>query len=193
MRIIAGLAKGKILSTPKGRKTRFTSDLLRGSLFNILGQDLTGKSFLDLFAGVGSVGIEALSRGAEPVVFVENDRQNLNYIRANLKHCGLAGKAQILPLSFKQSLRKLSSLNSSMGVSPDYIFLDPPYSVYNIENILQDLIAHAIIPQFCVTIVEHSKKDVVPRRLENLNLSRDKVYGQTVLSFYKKTRIYTDK
>ncbi len=177
MRIIAGLAKGKILSTPKGKKTRFTSDLLRGSLFNILGQDLTGKSFLDLFAGVGSVGIEALSRGAEPVVFVENDRQNLNYIRANLKHCGLSGKAQILPLSFKQSLKKLSS--------PDYIFLDPPYSIYNIENILRDLIKHAILSHFCVTIVEHSKKDVVPRRLENLNLTRDRVYGQTVLSFYK--------
>ena len=182
MRIIAGIAKGKILSTPKGRKTRFTSDLIRGSLFNILGQDLTGKSFLDLFAGVGSVGIEALSRGAEPVVFVENDRQNLNYIRANLKHCGLAGKARILSLPFKQSLRKLSS--------PDYIFLDPPYSVYNIENILQDLIKHAILSHFCVTIVEHSKKDVVPRRLENLNLTRDRVYGQTVLSFYEVSERY---
>ena len=193
MRIIAGLAKGRLLSTPPGRRTRFTSDLIRGSLFNILGQDLTGKSFLDLFAGVGSVGIEALSRGAEPVVFVENDRQNLNYIRANLKYCGLAGKAQILSLSFQQSLKKLSASNSSTGFSPDYIFLDPPYSVYSVENILQDLIEHAIISHFCVTIVEHSKKDVVPRRLENLNLTRDRVYGQTVLSFYKKTRIYTDK
>ncbi len=179
MRVIAGLAKGRILSTPKGRKTRFTADRVKDSLFNILGQDLRGKSFLDLFAGVGSIGIEALSRGAKPVMFVEKDVQNADYIRKNLENCRFSKGVKVYNLSFRQAIKKLLS-------TFDYIFLDPPYSAYPIEKILHNLYICGIVSGFSTTIVEHSKKDIVPSRLEGLILARRKVYGQTVLSFYKK-------
>jgi len=181
VRIIAGVAKGNLLYTPKGKKTRFTSDKVRGALFNILGQDLTGRTFLDLFAGVGSVGIEALSRGAAPVVFVEENRSNVRYIWKNLENCSLAQNTKIYNLSFKQALRRLPRDYF------DFVYLDPPYSLYSIENILHDLLKRDII-QPSITIIEHKKKDVIPDGLKDLNLIRQKVYGQTILSFYKKIR-----
>ena len=179
MRIIAGTAKGRKLSTPKGGKERFTSDKVKGSLFNILGQDLSGKSFLDLFAGAGNVGIEALSRGASTVIFVEKKRSNADIIRKNLKTCRLEEKAKVYNLPFEGVLDKLPSSFF------DYIFLDPPYNLYNIEFMLQELQKHDIITQFATLIVEHSKKDIAPKKAGNLVLIRDKFYGETVLSFYK--------
>lgn len=87
-------------------------------------------------------------------------------------------------MPFKDTLNKLTRNYF------DYIFLDPPYDIYKMGNILHDLITHDIIKQFSITIVEHSKKDIVPHELENLNLFRQKIYGQTVLSFYRKIKEY---
>ena len=179
MRVIAGKAKGRRLLTPRGRETRLTSDRVKGALFNILGQDLTGKSFLDLFAGGGGVGIEALSRGAEKVVFVEEKKDNVSVIKRNLALCGFREGFGVFPSSWEKAAGKLPKKFF------DYIFLDPPYGVRDTGNILQRVWEHDIIASFTVIIAEHSRWEKLPDGFGFFLLSDRRKYGQTILSFYR--------
>ena len=122
MRIIAGALKGRVLSPVQGR-TRPTAAKVREAIFNILGAAVAEARVLDLFAGTGALGIEALSRGAAAAVFVEDHPEALKGLRRNLETLGLLERSQVLPLPVAAALRKLSARGAPFGL----VFLDPPY------------------------------------------------------------------
>jgi 16S rRNA (guanine(966)-N(2))-methyltransferase RsmD len=178
MRIISGRYKGRLIKWPKG--IRPTQDKVRKALFDILG-DISGKSFLDLFAGCGAVGIEATSRGAEEVVFVENNRGCLKYLEVNLKLIGLLGYG-VIGLDVFQAIEELSRKAKKF----DFIFLDPPYYGEAAKKTLQCLSAYDIVAPTGLAVGQHFKKDALPEAAGDLILFRQSRYGDTVLSFYRK-------
>ena len=125
MRVIAGSAKGRRLFAPKGTETRPTSDRVKESLFNILGERVIGGAVLDLYAGSGALGIEALSRGAARAVFVDAEKAAIETIRRNVEGAGFSDRATIRRASAKTALRDLTA----DGERFDLIFLDPPYRI----------------------------------------------------------------
>ena len=123
MRVIAGTARRTVLVTPEGAGTRPTTDRIKETLFNILAPTLADASFLDLFAGSGGIGIEALSRGAREAVFADRDSEAIRCIRENLERTKLSDRAQVYPQDALSVLRRLESRHAAF----DFIFLDPPY------------------------------------------------------------------
>src|SRR5262249_24649229 len=131
MRVIAGTYRSRILKSLKGQALRPTSDRLRETLFNVLGQGVVGARFLDLFAGTGAIGIEALSRGAAELVFIENHAPAAALIRRNLESIGIRKGATVLAADVVRGLEKLASKKRSETCCFDFIFLDPPYDAAN--------------------------------------------------------------
>jgi len=181
MRIIGGDAKGKHVYSPKKNQLRPTSDRIKESLFNIL-HSLSGKSFLDLFAGSGNVGLEALSRGADKVVFVEKDAVMVNAIKKNLGELGFSDKCEVLAADVKKGIRQLQK----NGENFDILFADPPYERGVIREIFQYLGQGNVISQDGVLIIQHSKREAVPgQQMDNFVLTDQRRYGDTFLSFFK--------
>lgn len=154
MRVIAGKARRLLLDTPKGLATRPTTDRIKETLFNIINQDLPGAAFLDLFAGSGAIGIEALSRGAKSAVFVERDRTALSCIAANLERTKLAGDAKILPMEVMGALTYLKNTEPF-----DIIFMDPPYQENWVEKVLTALADSTICSQNTLVIFETALRE----------------------------------
>ncbi len=179
MRIISGTSKGRKLATPRTHFLRPTSDRVKESLFNILRDDIEGKAVLDLFAGTGNLGIEALSRGAQKAIFVENGRQALRLIQKNLKQAGLEDKSEIIP---KDATDAIGMLNQR-GESFDVILMDPPYERGWIQKTLMKLNSHPIVHQNTILVIERVRWEPLPDPLEGWNLIRHRRIGDTVLSF----------
>lgn len=174
MRVIAGILKGRRLKTPDWEGLRPTSDKLRETLFNILAPTVSGARVLDGFAGTGAVGIEALSRGARRVAFVERDPRAIVLIRANLDACGIAGAYSII----RGSVTRASTLLA--GELFDIIVLDPPYDTENVPAILT-----AVEPLASgVVVLEHARRGQVPREVGRLVQRRQVVSGDSALTFY---------
>jgi RNA methyltransferase, RsmD family len=152
MRVIAGKARRIVLKTLEGSETRPTTDRIKETLFNIISPDLTDCEFLDLFAGSGAIGIEALSRGAESAVFVENSKGAVECIKANLKATRLEEKASILNMD---ALSSINTLNMR-GRQFDIIFMDPPYNRSYEQGILEALMHCDLLKQGAMIIVEAS-------------------------------------
>jgi 16S rRNA (guanine966-N2)-methyltransferase len=181
MRIIGGDAKGKHIYSPKRSQTRPTSNGIKESLFNIL-QEVSGKSFLDLFAGSGNVGLEALSRGAARVVFVEKNAAMVNAIKKNLRELGFNDKYEILAAEVGKGIRQLQK----NGESFDFLFADPPYEKSFIREIFRCLGEGNVISQDGLLIIQHSKReDVLGQHTDNFVLTDQRRYGDTLLSFFK--------
>ena len=179
MRVITGQAKGRFLKVPRGWGGRPTSDRVKESLFNILGPLVPGASFLDLFAGTGNVGIEALSRGASRAVFVENNRQAVRAIRENLAQTGLGDRAEVLPLDVLAAAGRLK------GQKFEIIFLDPPYGQGLEVQALEALVANDLVKENGLVVVEGSRRRQMPARVGCLKLCREHRIGDTVLAFYR--------
>lgn len=177
MRVIAGRAKGHTLRAPHGLETRPTSDKVREALFGILADRYVGESVLDLFAGTGALGIEALSRGAADAVFVERRSQACRMIRTNLEHTHLADQARVLCMSVE---RALLALRQEFGL----ILLDPPYAHANLHDIMAAVGGAPILRIDGTVVLEHSPRFVVEKHYARLELQRQKVYGDTALSIY---------
>lgn len=176
MRIIAGRAKGHSLVAPKGTTTRPALDRVKESVFAIL-FNITDDSVLDLFAGTGSMGLEAISRGAKNCVFVERDRAALESLLKNIEHCKFKNESIVLKSDVERSLEK--DLN---GQSFDLIFCDPPY-LKNLVNPSLKLIAkHLKLPESCRIVVEHHPKEPIGE-IPGLALTDQRTYGQTLISF----------
>ena len=180
MRIISGKYKGRLIKMPKG--IRPTQNKVRKALFDILG-DIKGLSFLELFAGSGAVGIEALSKGAKEVVFVEEDRRCVEQIKENLKLIGLLSYP-VMALDIAKALKNLAEKKKNF----DIVFLDPPYYEGLAKKTLQTLGACDIVAPNGFVIVQHFKKDDLPEASGDLVLFKQAKYGDTVLSFYKCAR-----
>ncbi len=177
IRIVGGSARGRKLKAPSGQKLRPTSERVREALFDILGSAIKGASFLDLFAGTGAVGIEALSRGGGRVVLVEKDRQVCKLIRENLIRCGFSHQVPV----WKKDARTV--LESDRFSPFDIIFIDPPYDTNLANACLARLDRN---PEKVKTVViEHNTRQTetifLPKTLHHV---RDYRYGDTVLSFF---------
>lgn len=181
MRVIAGTAKRRRLLGPPGRSIRPTADRVREALFNILAVRVPGARFLDLFAGTGSVGIEALSRGAARVVFVERNERAANLIRKNLRRTGLAdARAVVYP---QDALAALNIL-ARKGERFDLIYIDPPYRKgYELKALVQ-IAGKGLLAPGGLAIAESDWRDGLPEEIGALNLWRRERYGDTLLSFY---------
>lgn len=152
MRVIAGTARSLQLKTVPGMDTRPTTDRIKETLFNILAPDIPGCVFLDLFSGSGGIGIEALSRGAEYAVLVDNSRNAVSVIRENLKHTGLNDKAQVLACDAVGAIRMLADRKKQM----DIIFMDPPYNHALEREVLYALAATELVGEDTLIVVESS-------------------------------------
>jgi 16S rRNA (guanine(966)-N(2))-methyltransferase RsmD len=180
MRIIAGSLKGRRLAPVRGL-IRPTGAKVREAIFNILGEAVLEAKVLDLFAGTGALGIEALSRGAKEAVFVEDHSEALKVLRRNLEHLDLLGRTRVLPVPVLSALKKLAV----QGENFDLAFLDPPYGGEKAVAALNALAAAAIMAPAAWVVAEHSRRDHLPEaagRLERRELRR---YGDTQVAFYQ--------
>lgn len=180
MRVIAGEAKGRTIKTLKGLEVRPTSDLVREALFAIIGPRIEGAVFLDLFAGSGSVGIEALSRGAREVIFVDQNPLCIKIIKENLLKTGLEARARIYKA---ESLRFLSSSHLEPGLIK-IIFIDPPYQKDLAAKALKLLDERGLLAEKGWAIVEHFHKSPLDLKLKNIEFFKERRFGETKLSFY---------
>jgi len=181
LRVISGKAGGLRLRSLSGLSTRPTADRIKESLFNIIDPVVKGAKVLDLFAGTGALGIEALSRGAEFAVFIDKTRESISIIKDNLKHTKLEHLAELYLTDFEAGLCKLSCLNKNY----DIIFLDPPYGQGHELKAIKKIVEFQLLDKKGIIIVENEKKDELPSELyETIKVdSRD--YGRTAVSFYK--------
>jgi 16S rRNA (guanine966-N2)-methyltransferase len=181
MRIIGGTAGGRHLFLPKGCHARPTSDRIKEALFNILGP-LEGIGFLDLFAGSGSVGLEALSRGAAPVVFIEKDATLAAALRRTLEEWGFRDRGRVLQASVRKGLLRLEGAGDPFGV----VFLDPPYDAGLVGETLAALVAGGLLAPGGQVVVQHSAREAVPEPATGLPEGLDRRrYGDTALTFIR--------
>jgi len=181
MRIISGRFKGRLIKMPKG--IRPTQNKVRKALFDILSPRITESVFLDLFAGSASVGLEALSYAAKEVVLVEDNSASLKALRENIRSLNLAeGEVSLLVIDAFRAL----DLLFKKGKSFDIVFLDPPYYRGLANKILKKLRLCDILLSNGLVVIQHHKKDLLPKEAGFLKLSRQERYGDTILSFYQK-------
>ncbi|MFY9114533.1 MAG: 16S rRNA (guanine(966)-N(2))-methyltransferase RsmD [Dethiobacteria bacterium] len=179
MRIIGGLCRGIKIKAPQHKDVRPTPDMVREALFDIIGDRIQDRNFIDLFAGSGAVGIEALSRSAKSCIFIEKNFLCVKIINENLKNTGLSSRATVLNADVMSGLKKLSK--KITGVS--YVFLDPPYNSSMIPEVLKGIHCSALLLPEGLAIVEHHKKKEI--WAENWALVSRRDYGETALSFLK--------
>lgn len=178
MRVIAGTAGGLTLVAPRGQGTRPITDRVKETLFAILGDRVPDARVLDLYAGSGAVGIEALSRGASHVTFVERDREALTALRANLEYTGLGAFARVEPVDVE---RFLASATTGYW---DLVVLDPPYGQRAIVAPLQSLWPH--LGAGATVVLKHHWRSEVPT-VEGLATTRERRFGETMLTFMEAT------
>jgi 16S rRNA (guanine966-N2)-methyltransferase len=187
MRIIAGTYRSRLLKSAKGLALRPTSDYLRETLFNVLGQGISGSHFLDLFAGTGAVGIEALSRGATHVTFIENHVATAALIRKNLDALKINSGATIVATDALRALQSLEGKVAAGNPPYDYAFLDPPYAAATeYSRVMQHLAASRLLAAGAIVIVEHRKTFDIPETFGPLTRVRVLRHGDAALSFYRR-------
>jgi 16S rRNA (guanine966-N2)-methyltransferase len=176
-RIIGGVAGGRRLSTPPGRTTRPTSDRVREGLFSALGGDLSGRSFLDLYAGSGAVGLEAASRGAKPVLLVEREAHALRAARDNVAALGLDGVA----VRGDDVTRFLREPGTPYDPTPyDIVYVDPPY-VDAVDDVLALLVAGGWLAPGGDVVVERDTRGAPPLWPAGIDADRSRRYGDSTL------------
>jgi 16S rRNA (guanine966-N2)-methyltransferase len=197
MRIVAGHFRSRTLQSVRGLELRPTSDRLRETLFNILGERVVGAVFLDIFAGTGAVGIEALSRGASRVVFIEKHAGTAELIRKNLFALGVrenarvtsspdgdvaeVGSAEVIHGGANAALKKLAA----SGMRADLIFADPPYAdKYLVEDVLEFVGENSILNAGGLFMAEHTSRVKLSERFGKLRQVRALVKGDSGISFY---------
>lgn len=188
MRVIAGSAKGRKLKSSIRYALRPTSDRVKEALFDILGPQVQDARFLDLFAGTGNIGIEALSRGAKHATFVEKKASYAELVRSNIHLCGFTN-FEIINCDVLRAIAALQNRRRKFGI----IFIDPPYSSDLALKALEALDATDLFDEEHIVIAEHSAKDCMPERVGNLIKQRVSEFGDTHLSFYRKEEIQKER
>jgi 16S rRNA (guanine(966)-N(2))-methyltransferase RsmD len=181
VRIIAGELKGRRLQTPKWHGLRPTSDKLRETLFNVVSARVAGARVLDLYAGTGAVGLEALSRGAAHVTFVDADRRAVALIEQNLRHCGVADRYAII------RFRLVPEAPALPAGSFDLIVLDPPYDEPDLAAVVAATMS--LIALDGLVVLEHARRRPSPELVGRLRRTREVVSGDSALAFYAQDRL----
>ena len=179
MRVISGKARGTILKTPDGMATRPTSDRVKEALFSILQFDLPCKKILDLFGGTGQLGIEALSRGADSCVFVDEREDACRVIRENLKRTGFENCAKVLRSDYLRFLKQNKQ-------KFDIILLDPPYAEVFLENSLNLITEIDILQSGGIIALERPLGKELTLAFDGYTRSKDYKYGNTLITLYRK-------
>jgi 16S rRNA (guanine966-N2)-methyltransferase len=183
MRVITGEYRGRRLASVKGANIRYTADSVKKSLFSILRDTVPGARFLDLYAGSGNVGIEAISRGAESVAFVDSNRACARTISANLELCAISPEPPRIML-LNMGMSRAMEYFRRHNIQFDLIFLDPPYRRGLVGKSLKEISDCGILSANGEIIAEHDVREDAPEQLGRLVMTRQKRYGTTVLSFY---------
>ena len=180
MRILAGTAKGRKLTAVKTRGIRPTRDSVKESIFAMIQGHVEGSTVLDLFAGTGNLGLEALSQGAKKAIFVEKERTPLRALVKNRDLCGFQDRAEIISQDVEVALNALMR----RGERVDLVFVDPPYGKGYVDKTLRFISTHGIVRKRGVIIVEHGSAED-PSSWENLSLVKQKRHGDTVVSIFQ--------
>jgi 16S rRNA (guanine(966)-N(2))-methyltransferase RsmD len=187
MRVIAGIYRSRILKSLKGLALRPTSDRLRETLFNVLGAGIPGSRFMDVFAGTGAVGIEALSRGAEHIFFIEIHAPSAALIRKNLAALRVESGVTVICADAIRGLETLEAKIKAGDAAYDYIFIDPPYAATaDYSRVLQKVSGSNLLAGRGIVIVEHRKTFDLPESFASLKRVRLLRQGDAALSFYRR-------
>lgn len=182
MRIISGTCKGKKLSRLSGKDIRPTSDRAREALFSIISQKIEGAVVLDLFAGTGALGFEALSRGAEYAFFIDISEESCSVIKKNRDLCKFHGKAAIICHDIsKQVIPPMLK-----GKKIDLIFMDPPYCTGLLAKALADPDLKDLMGETSLVIAEHSVKEKIPEPISGLDIKDQRKYSKSLITFFTK-------
>ena len=186
MRITGGSARGRKLTSPRSDLIRPTCDRVREALFNIIGDRIAGSRVLDLFAGTGAIGIEALSRGAASVLFVDQSMEAGRLIEANLRACIPRPRAAFLPLNLATTPH-LHPLRAALtpGDRFDLVFMDPPYQKNLAQRVLAMVETADILAEGSLIVVEEHQRVSLPETVASLALIDHRRYGETGLWFYE--------
>jgi 16S rRNA (guanine966-N2)-methyltransferase len=186
MRVIAGIYRGRRLYGPRTQTLRPTSDRVREALFSILGSRVPHSRFLDLYAGTGAVGIEALSRGADHVTAVESDIDAVSLLQRNRDLCRIGSEFTVRPHTVEQFVRRPDHWSGPY----DVVFADPPYAeTARLSSLLSESLTGSLFAVDAWLIVEHGVKTAAPTALGPTTLCRQYCYGDTTLSLYS----YSDR
>lgn len=181
MRVISGTCKGRPLKAVPGVTTRPTSDKVKESIFNIIGPFFSGGQGLDLYAGSGGLGIEALSRGIENMIFVDQSAKAIEIVQANLKNCRFEQNAEVYRNDAKRALKAVLKRNIIFEV----IFLDPPYTKQQLQEEIAFIAKNELLSFQGVIVAEHGASVTLQQSIEKLTCVRQEKYGDTGISIYK--------
>lgn len=179
MRVITGSARGVRLKTPEGMETRPTGDKVKEALFSAIQFEVEGRTVLDLFAGSGQLGIEALSRGAKRAVFVDSGKAAAALVRENLKRTKFTEQSTVIQSDY---LSYLSRCREAFGL----IFLDPPYAEEFLEKSLEKIVEFDILSTGGIIVTERPEGKDLPYEFEGYTRSKDYRYGKTLVTLYRK-------
>lgn len=182
MRVIAGDFKGRQLKSVPTHQTRPTTDKVKEAVFHMVGPYFKGGKALDLFAGSGGLGIEALSRGVESCVFVDQQQKAIKTIYDNVKTLKLDDRVEV----FRTDAMRAMKAAGKRGLSFQYIFLDPPYKKFSYQELMEALLEHDLLADDGVIICEHDSSEEIPESVGRLNLIKSDIYGTNIgVSIYE--------
>lgn len=180
MRVIAGTAKGRPLRAVPGMNTRPTTDKVKEAIFSMIGPYFDGGWALDLFAGTGGLGIEALSRGAERAVFVDRDRQSVDVVRRNVEAAGMADRAEIYRNDADRAIKALGK----RGLEFRLVFLDPPYRMTDMDKVMGEMDKLGLLEDGASIVVEHDSAHTYPEHAGPFIQQKHSRYGETAVTIY---------
>jgi 16S rRNA (guanine966-N2)-methyltransferase len=179
LRIIGGSLRGRKLSVARGAVTRPTANRSREAIFNILYTRVRGSAVLDLFAGSGAMGIEALSRGAEYAVFLDNDKNVCSALKKNIISCGVEPESAVIQCDALKKLDFIKLIRTCF----DIVFIDPPYNSGLIEPALRNLVKWELLKKKSDIIVEHSASEALPKGMASFIIADQRKYGKSRVTF----------
>jgi 16S rRNA (guanine966-N2)-methyltransferase len=181
VRVVSGSAKGRPLKSVPGSGTRPTTDKVKEAVFSMIGPYFEGGAALDLFAGTGGLGIEALSRGMESAVFVDMEPKSIDTVRVNLKATGLESRAEV----YRNDAGRALSAMEKRGRSFDLVFLDPPYRMKHGDELMSTLADKGLLRDEAIIVLEHESAYAYPEDITGFIRLRQAVYGETTISIYQ--------
>ncbi|WP_010269711.1 16S rRNA (guanine(966)-N(2))-methyltransferase RsmD [Paenibacillus senegalensis] len=181
MRVISGTARGRPLKAVPGEGTRPTTDKVKEAVFSILNPYLQGGWVLDLFAGTGGLGIEALSRGMDHAVFIDLERKSVEVIRHNIDTAGFREQAEVYRNEAQRALKALAKREVKFAL----VFLDPPYRLKTMEELLLKLVGYELLEPEAIIVAEHDRSNRYPETVDGLQQIRRADYGDTAITIYQ--------
>jgi len=181
VRVIAGEAKGRPLRAVPGMNTRPTTDKVKEAIFSMIGPYFDGGAALDLFAGTGGLGIEALSRGMDKAVFIDSERQSIATVRHNVEAARMSDKAEIYCNTAERALKLLAKREAAFRL----VFLDPPYRLKHADILMKDMHDRRLLESGATIVVEHEAAHRYPEQIQGFRQLRHALYGETAVTIYE--------